>query len=88
MYINRHTMPFTFVNRTADIYVFALSKLREREQNLSAVRYTFLNGILYKYTSLSGRFAPLIPDFCCIPRNTCVCIFLTKKVRTHTQHTS
>ena len=37
-------MPFTFVYHTADIYISALSKLRENAE-ISAVRYTNLNGI-------------------------------------------
>ena len=37
-------MPFTFVYRTADIYISALSKLRENAK-ISLVRYTKLNGI-------------------------------------------
>ena len=37
-------MPFTFVYHTADIYISALSKLRE-SADISAVRYTNLNGI-------------------------------------------
>ena len=40
------TMPFIFVYRIADIYRSALSKLRGSAE-ISAVRYTNLNGIVY-----------------------------------------
>ena len=44
------TIPFKFVYRTADIYISAVYKLRESAE-ISAVRYTNLNGIVYKKNS-------------------------------------
>ena len=48
-------MKFTFVYRTADICISALSKLRE-SADIAAVRYTNLNGVVF----LRSNFCPSI----------------------------
>ena len=49
------TIPFTFVYRTADVYLCAISKQRESAEK-SAVRYTNLNGILPAYCGIDRQW--------------------------------
>ena len=72
------TMLFTFVYRTADIYISALSKLRESAY-ISAVGCTILNGIVARgelrfYRGLFGGTVLLLKCNCknslrCLPMN-------------------